>query len=150
MIPILKAQEIRNGWFCFLGGVFFFFSPFWFCFPFPFSAEGSGLSLRLLSSGPSGAACFIPLCFPEKPSLGCFLGLIISEKICFCLIGFACVLYHPSQQWCVWIFKSIQEMIDLRLIKTVMKLLLPSKFVWFRMEILYTGDERNMIGNCIC
>ena len=40
-------------------------------------------------------------------------------------------------------------MIELRLIKTVMKLLLPRKFVWFRMEILYNGDERNMIGNCM-
>lgn len=51
MVPILKAQEIRNGWFCFF--------PFWFCSSFSFTGKALALWRRWLSD--RRAACPRPL-----------------------------------------------------------------------------------------
>lgn len=143
--PYWKLRESEMGGFVFW--VFFPLSGFVSHFPFLLKALWA-LSKALVFRSRQG--CLFHSSVLPRETIFRMLSWshYIEEDLLLSRMSFARVLYHPSSN--TWIFKSIQEMIELRLIKTPMKLLLLSKFVWFRMEILYTGDERNMTGNCIC
>lgn len=111
MVPTLKAQEIRNGWFCF---VLYFFFPFsGFAPPRPFCRR---LRLARLPI-PDG---WLPLSFPcflEEPSSGCVLLFTLRRFASFSWNRLRCARYiSPSSQ--EWIFKPVQEMTAFVLPKT--------------------------------
>lgn len=109
--PILEAQEIRNGWFCFTLFLLGSFPLLW-------------LLLRLSSSSLVACLFYSFLCVLEEPSSGPLLLFLIQEgSLLFNLISYICARHRWSS--CdEQIFKSVQKTIDLRLPNTLMKLLL--------------------------